>query len=175
MFICLLKAHPWVLTHTSSTTKHNISSHRRRLEMCVCTWVCVGGAGGGQLGEFITAINEAERWDPFVRRGLICQWWAVKVLREERNKGAKRLCDNEDARRRAFKCGDVGWWGQDVPITHCNYVFVKSAGLVRALIWRCKDTIQTSEVPSLCTFLGLTHNSRRLRYMINNQLACQKR
>lgn len=30
---------------------------------------------------------------------------SCEVLREGRNKGAKRLCDNEGAPRRAFKCG----------------------------------------------------------------------
>lgn len=42
---------------------------------------------------------------------------SCEVLREGRNKGAKRLCDNEGAQRRALERGDTGCTRQAVPIT----------------------------------------------------------
>lgn len=94
MFICLLKAHPWVLTPTSSTAKRNISSHRRRFQ-CVC--VRRGGASLHQMRLSAgTLLSQAGTHLPIV---------SCEVLGEGWNKGAKRLCDNEGAPRRAFKCG----------------------------------------------------------------------
>lgn len=84
MFICLLKAHPWVLTPTSSTAKRNISSRRRRCAVCVC-WVWVRGGGG---------VHHSIKWGwaqgPFChRQGLICQWWAVRSWGKEGTKVLK--------------------------------------------------------------------------------------
>lgn len=83
MFICLLKAHPWVLTPTSSTAKRNISSRRRRCAVCVC-WVWVRGGG----------VHHSIKWGwaqgPFChRQGLICQWWAVRSWGKEGTKVLK--------------------------------------------------------------------------------------
>lgn len=133
MFICLLKAHPWVLTPTSSTAKRNISSRRRRCAVCVC-WVWVRGGGGSSQHQMRlsagTLLSQTGTHLPMV---------SCEVLREGRNKGAKRLCDNEGAPRRAFKCGTQAARDKLCPSLR-NYFFVQSRGLVRAFMERCKDT-----------------------------------
>lgn len=115
MFICLLKAHPWVLTPTSSTAKRNISSRRRWRAICVCVFVWV--KGGGSWGSSSLHQMRLSAGTLLSQTGTHLPMVSCEVLGEERNKGAKRLCDNEGAPRRAFKCGDTGCTGQAVPIT----------------------------------------------------------
>lgn len=67
---------------------------------------------------------------------------SCEVLGEERNKGAKRLCDNEGALRSAFKCGTQA--ARDQPCqSRRNYFFflVQSRGLARAFTDRCEDAL----------------------------------
>lgn len=83
MFICLLKAHPRVLTHTPSTTKRNISFHRRYMRtlacLCVCVWMSAGEGRRGGVGGVHHCIKWSWAQGPFChRQGLICQWRAVR-------------------------------------------------------------------------------------------------
>lgn len=79
---------------------------------------------------------------------------SCEVLGEGTNKGAKRLCDNEGALRRAFKCGTQAAW-EKLCQSLRNYFFVQSRGLVGAFIERCKDTTGhgESQCRSACCFL----------------------
>lgn len=121
MFICLLKAHPWVLTPTSSTAKRNISSRRRwcAIYVCVCVWVKEGGSwGSSSLHQMRlsagTLLSQTGTHLPMV---------SCEVLGEGRNKGAKRLCDNEGAPRRGFKCRTQAARDK-LCQSLCNYFFV---------------------------------------------------
>lgn len=81
-----------------------------------------------------------------------------EVLWEGRNKGAKRLYDNEGAPRRAFKSGTQAAQDKLCQSLH-NYFFVQSRGLVWAFSRRRKDTSSHSKVQnSLCfaSYIQLT-------------------
>lgn len=93
MFICLLKAHPWVLTPTSCTAKRNISSSKEvECSGLVCVRVCVwekerkakrSESERESEREGWGGVHHCIKWDwaqgPFCHRaGLICQWWAVR-------------------------------------------------------------------------------------------------
>lgn len=77
------------------------------------------GAGGGSSSlhqmrySAGTLLSQTGTHLPMVR---------CEVLGEERNKGAKRLRDNDGAPRRAFKCGTQAAWDK-LCQSLCNYFF----------------------------------------------------
>lgn len=122
MFVCLLKAHPWALTPPLSL-QHPLLLNgmlllRKCASPCVCVWTrewdCAVRMSEGGGGGFHHRIKWGWAQGPLCHRvGLICQWWAVRSWGRERNKGAKRLCDNEGN----LQVWDAGCTGQAVPIT----------------------------------------------------------
>lgn len=140
MFICLLKAHPWVLTLTSSTAKRNISPRRRRYAICACEGECEWG-GSSSLHQMRLSAGTL-LWETGTHLPMV----SCEVLRERTNKGAKRLCDNEGALRRVFKCGTQAAWDKLCQSLR-NYFFVQSRGLVGAFTDRRKGTSSHGESP----------------------------
>lgn len=136
MFICLLKAHPWVLTPTSSTAKRNISSRRRRYAICVCERECEWG--GESWGSSSLHQMRLSAGTLLSQTGTHLPMVSCEVLGERTNKGAKRLCDNEGAPRRAFKCGTQAARDK-LCQSLLNYFFVLSRGLLGAFMDRRKD------------------------------------
>lgn len=166
MFICLQKAHPWVLTPTSSTAKWNISSRRRWCAICVCVWE--GGVGG---------VHSCIKWvwarGPFChRQGLICQWRAVRSCGKVGTKVLKGCVTMRVLR------GEPSSAGRRLPGTsfanHSAITFLcQSRGLVWAFMKRRKDTSSHSEVRvSLCfaSSIELTRSSSWRMY-INHLLS----
>ena len=90
---------------------------------------------------------------------------SCEVLREGRNKGAKRLCDNKGALRRAFKCGTQAARDKLCQSLR-NYFFVQSGGLVWAFMERCKDTGSHGEL------LSWPLSSSWHKYIVNHLLLC---
>lgn len=77
---------------------------------------------------------------------------SCKVLGEGRNKGAKRLRDNEGAPRRAFKSGTQAAWDKLCQSLR-NYFFVQFRGLVWAFNMRHKDAGSHRRFVPLCALL----------------------
>lgn len=101
---------------------------------------------------------------------------SCEVLGEERNKGAKRLCDNEGAPRRAFKCGTQAARDK-LCQSHRNYFFVQSRGLVWSFMEKRKDTSSHIKVHvSLCfaSYVELTRTSLWQKCIVNHLLCCGK-
>lgn len=83
---------------------------------------------------------------------------SCEVLGEGTNKGAKRLCDNEGALRRAFKCGTQAAWDK-LCQSLCNYFFVQSRGLVGAFTERSKDTTSVHAALHVASYVEGTQSS----------------
>lgn len=147
MFICLLKAHPWVLTHTSSPAKRNISFHRRYMRTPVCVWmstgegVCMcawrGSWGSSSLHQMKLSVGTL-----LSQTGTHLPMVSSKVLGEGRNKGAKRLCDNEGAPKRAFKSGTQAAWDKLCQSLR-NYFLCNSEALYGHSTWGTRTQAAT--------------------------------
>lgn len=93
---------------------------------------------------------------------------SCEVLGEGRNKGAKRLCDNEGAPRRAFKCGTQAARDKLCQSPR-NYFFVQSRGLVWAFMEGCKDTSRHVSLSLACN-IELTWGSLQTKCIVNHLL-----
>ena len=140
--------------------------------MCVCVCVC------GWVSEWGRKEGRGERWGSsslhqmrlsagtlLSQTGTHLPMVSCEVLREGRNKGAKRLCDNEGAPRRAFKCGTQAARDKLCQSLR-NYFFVQSGGLVWAFMERCKDTSSHGEL------LSWPLSSSQHKYIVNHLLLC---
>lgn len=99
---------------------------------------------------------------------------SCEVLGEGRNKSAKRLCDNEGAPRRAFKCGTQAARDKLCQSLR-NYFFVRSRGLVRAFMERRKDTSSHCKVHvslRFASYTELTLSSPWHKCIANHLLYC---
>lgn len=71
--------------------------------VCMCAWR--GSWGSSSLHQMKLSVGTL-----LSQTGTHLPMASSKVLGEGRNKGAKRLCDNEGAPRRAFKSGTQAAW-----------------------------------------------------------------
>lgn len=115
---------------------------------CVCTCVYERESEGGESwGSSSRHQMRLSAGTLLSQIGTHLPMVSCEVLGEGTNKGAKRLCDNEGALRRAFKCGTQAAWDK-LCQSLCNYFFVQCRGLVGAFMERRKHTSSHAETRS---------------------------
>lgn len=97
---------------------------------------------------------------------------SCKVLGEGRNKGAKRLCDNEGALRRAFKSGTQAAWDK-LCQSRRNYFLCNSEALCGHST-RAQGRKQPQKVHSSLCFASHTELTRSLwdKFTAHQRLIC---
>lgn len=97
---------------------------------------------------------------------------SCKVLGEGRNKGAKRLCDNDGAPRRAFKSGTQAARDKLCQSLR-NYFFVQFRGLVWAFNMRHKDAgSHRRSIPVCALLLSVPAPSLWHKFTAHHRLIC---